>query len=106
MNQHNLYSFFYRVLLVIFLLGVNSGAGVAVPWAIIEFVYHAICALMYFIAASVQAAYTYHIEHLVAAAVIAYLVFIAYLLHAFFSFRSWKGYFPWESRSNGNEVEA
>lgn len=92
--------------MVIFLLEVNSGAGASVPWAIVEFVYHSICAIMYFIAASVQAAYTCHIEHLVAAAVIGYLVFLAYLVHAFFSFRSWKGYFPWESESRGNEVEA
>ena len=97
---------FFRGLLVIFVMEINSGAGAAVPWAIIEFIYHSVWSVFYLIAASVQAAHTCQREHLVAAAVIGFLVFLSYVAHAVFSFRKWKGYFPWQSGHGGNEIEA
>ena len=80
-----------RVLFVLHLFGFTITKFGSLPWPLIEVVFNGTCAVLYFVAACVSAAYTYRISQLIAATVFAFLTAIADIAHAFLSFLEYRG---------------
>ena len=73
-----------RVLFVLHLFGFTITKFGSLSWPLIEVVFNGTCAVLYFVAACVSAAYTYRISQLIAATVFAFLTAIAYIAQRVF----------------------
>ncbi|XP_076816024.1 CKLF-like MARVEL transmembrane domain-containing protein 8 [Clavelina lepadiformis] len=83
------------ITLVIYLSACHVHTCSGAPWSIIEFTFNAFWAFFYVIASCVSAAFTGSVPNLAAATAFAFFTSIAYVIHAIWSYKIWRGVLPW-----------